>query len=187
MPLRLTVCPAHAVERLAARGDVDEILAVMPRSECDEGGAFCRWPDVTVPRTVIEVSDLGWGDLVPEAEIEAIVAEHPTILPPRTEHAVEILRVARRALRRSGPENWHLLVHCNAGLSRSVAAALLILALDDGPGLEEVSVARLREVTGDPAPSPNLNLILHGDRLLGREGRLLAACAPSPGLSSSHG
>lgn len=176
MSLRLTVCPVHAVERLVAEGGVDEILAVMPPSECEGGAAFVRWPVVTIPRTVVGVSDLGYGELISERELAEILAAHPSLVAPGPEHVDAIIEVGRRAVVRGAGVDWNLLIHCNAGVSRSVAAALCILAIEDGPGFEAESFERLRIVCGDPDPTPNLNLVWHADRALGREGRLFAAC-----------
>ena len=67
----------------------------------------------------------------------------------------------------------HLLVHCHAGLSRSTAAAILILAQHDPdhPADDAVgTVTRLR-----PQAWPNLRIIELGDALLGRGGEIVAA------------
>jgi predicted protein tyrosine phosphatase len=73
--------------------------------------------------------------------------------------------------------NWDqrapLLVHCWMGVSRSPAAAL-IAALAVTPQLDDaVLVAQLRAASAQA--SPNVRLIDIGDRLLGRNGRLIAA------------
>jgi predicted protein tyrosine phosphatase len=67
----------------------------------------------------------------------------------------------------------HLLVHCHAGVSRSTAAMTLILAqARPDSAAEEVmaEVVRIRK----PA-WPNLRMIELGDRMLGRDGALVAA------------
>jgi predicted protein tyrosine phosphatase len=67
----------------------------------------------------------------------------------------------------------HLLIHCHAGVSRSTACALLILAQasPQSPAAELMAaVVRLR-----PRAWPNLLLIELGDALLGRGGALAAA------------
>jgi predicted protein tyrosine phosphatase len=66
-----------------------------------------------------------------------------------------------------------LLVHCHAGVSRSTAAAILLLAQrhEDRPANEAVAeVARLR-----PRAWPNLRLLELGDAALGRGGEIVAA------------
>ena len=65
-----------------------------------------------------------------------------------------------------------LLVHCYAGVSRSMAAALILLALE-AKGREAEVVALLADVA--PHAWPNPRMIQIADRLLGRRGRLSAA------------
>ena len=66
-----------------------------------------------------------------------------------------------------------LLVHCWMGVSRSPAAAL-IAALTVSPALDDMDLARSLRAASSQA-SPNTRLIEIGDRLLGREGRLVSA------------
>jgi predicted protein tyrosine phosphatase len=72
------------------------------------------------------------------------------------------------ACRHSGP----ILLHCMAGISRSTAAALIALALT-APGREELVARQLRRAA--PHASPNRRIIALADRLLARDGRLIAA------------
>jgi predicted protein tyrosine phosphatase len=70
-------------------------------------------------------------------------------------------------------EDGHLLVHCHAGVSRSTAAATLILAQahPDRPASEALdAVTRIR-----PRAWPNLRILEFGDALLGRDGEIAAA------------
>jgi predicted protein tyrosine phosphatase len=67
----------------------------------------------------------------------------------------------------------HLLVHCHAGISRSTAFTVLLLAqaLPDVSAAEIVAeIVRVRSRAW-----PNLRIIELGDELLGRRGRLVAA------------
>ena len=67
----------------------------------------------------------------------------------------------------------HLLVHCHAGVSRSTAAAALILAQahPDWPASRVLdAVAAMR-----PRAWPNLLILEFGDALLGRNGEIVAA------------
>jgi predicted protein tyrosine phosphatase len=71
------------------------------------------------------------------------------------------------------PSDTHLLVHCHAGLSRSTASAILLLAQREPQraALDVVSqVIRLR-----PQAWPNLRIIEIGDELLGRDGEIIAS------------
>lgn len=74
-------------------------------------------------------------------------------------------------------ETWRcdapLLVHCVAGVSRSTAAALIALTVKCGTS-EAEAARRLRRAA--PHAQPNRRLIALADRLLQRDGRLVAAC-----------
>jgi predicted protein tyrosine phosphatase len=89
------------------------------------------------------------------------------VLPEETHvtRLVEFLREAHAA----GP----LLLHCAAGISRSMAAALIALALEE-PGRERHAARYLRERA--PHAWPNRRIVTLADRLLRREGALLEAC-----------
>ena len=83
---------------------------------------------------------------------------------PTAEHAAEIL-----AFGRALPDGARLLIHCAAGVSRSGAVALALLAqelpIDD-------AVAVLRQLR--PEAHPNKLLLAYADAALGCDGRLLA-------------
>jgi predicted protein tyrosine phosphatase len=66
-----------------------------------------------------------------------------------------------------------MVVHCWAGISRSTAAAFVMLCALN-PEAPEAAIARLlREAS--PTAFPNRLMIRLGDTLLGRAGRMLAA------------
>ena len=65
-----------------------------------------------------------------------------------------------------------ILVHCLAGISRSMAAALIGLTLLE-EGSEQDAARRMREAA--PHASPNRRIIALADQLLGRGGRLIRA------------
>ena len=66
-----------------------------------------------------------------------------------------------------------LVVHCYMGISRSTASAFAsVCALN--PHRDEGSIARaLRRAS--PTATPNIRIVSLADRLLGREGRMVAA------------
>lgn len=76
---------------------------------------------------------------------------------------------------RFGRENagGSLLVHCKAGIARSTALALAIIADRAGDGREVDSVRTLLEVR--PEAVPNLHVLALADDILGRGGRLTGA------------
>lgn len=88
---------------------------------------------------------------------------------PSEEHVAEIIAVAERLAVSGG----RIVAHCEAGISRSSAAAVVIYAVALGEGQEREAVSRVLEQR--PFAQPNLRLIEVADRLLGREGRLIEA------------
>ena len=66
-----------------------------------------------------------------------------------------------------------LLIHCHAGMSRSPAMALAILADWLGEGSEEEAVRELLRIA--PLCTPNRLVVETADRVLGWEGRLVSA------------
>ncbi len=64
-----------------------------------------------------------------------------------------------------------VLIHCEAGVSRAPAAALIMYACWLGPGYEHEAIARVRAQR--PIAAPNRRMVEIGDRLLGRGGRLM--------------
>lgn len=66
-----------------------------------------------------------------------------------------------------------LLIHCEAGISRSTATALIIHACWLGPGLEDEAMQRVGAQR--PYAIPNRRMVAIADNLLGLDGRLLQA------------
>lgn len=64
-----------------------------------------------------------------------------------------------------------VLVHCEAGVSRSSATALIMYACWLGPGHEREAMARV--LAQRPIAAPNRRMVEIGDRLLARDGRLV--------------
>jgi predicted protein tyrosine phosphatase len=91
-----------------------------------------------------------------------------SVLPER-DAIVALLKVGE-TLDAAAPEA--VLVHCHAGISRSTAAAAILMA-QFNPGREDEVCARLTEIR--PQAWPNSRMIRFADELLGRDGALLAA------------
>ncbi|MFQ5757505.1 MAG: tyrosine phosphatase family protein [Acidiferrobacterales bacterium] len=72
-------------------------------------------------------------------------------------------------------EGGKLLVHCEAGISRSSAAALTVLATWLGTGKEQEAVDKT--YAAQPHAWPNSQLVELADELLGRDGALVAVVA----------
>ena len=162
MPLRLTICGLDEIAGHCAQG-VTHVLSIL-----DPG-----WPEPE-PICNFELGrrlKLNFHDVI-EATPEWIAPEQCD---------VELLLAFGRNLGDwtgddgGDPEarELHLLVHCHAGVSRSTAAAILLLAQHhpDRPARDIVGrVIRLR-----PRAWPNLRMVEIGDALLGRDGEIVAA------------
>lgn len=101
-----------------------------------------------------------------------IIEPLPDRLPPSRRDVEQLLAFGRELGERSPS---HILVHCHAGVSRSTAAAALILAqaFPDRPAADALAaVVQLR-----PHAWPNLRLLEFGDELLGRNGEIVRAAA----------
>lgn len=159
-PFRITVC---GLDELAGHcaADLTHVLSILdpgsPEPEALRAFAVHRrlklhFHDVIEPRP-------GWTP--PERwDVELLLA-----------FARDLGAVGRDAGELAMP--LHLLVHCHGGVSRSTAAAILILAQRDPaePARDVVGrVIRLR-----PRAWPNLRMIEFGDALLGRNGDIVAA------------
>jgi len=93
--------------------------------------------------------------------------EHPRWRSPEQKHVVKALQFARSA---SGKR---LLVHCHAGLSRSPAIALAVIADRMGKGREEEAMAELASLV--PSCVPNMAIVRLADAVLCRGGALTDA------------
>ena len=147
----IIVSPLKTIGEMAGRHKAREMISLIA-----EGQDFHR-PGIIDPKRhlMVAVNDIAF------AGKDGLVA-------PQDSHVAAIIDFAR-SWDRSAP----LLVHCWMGVSRSPAAAL-IAALATDPALDDAALAAsLRSAS--PQASPNQRLIEIGDRLLGRQGRLVAA------------
>ncbi len=88
--------------------------------------------------------------------------------PPAREHIDALLEFSRR-----WDASQPLLIHCWAGISRSMASAFTILCDRLGPGREEEIAMAMRRRA--PHAQPNRLLVTHADQALGRGGAMVAA------------
>ncbi len=107
-----------------------------------------------------------------ELRFDDIIEDLPGRLPPRPEHIDEILAFGRTLAAERRPDA-HLLVHCHAGISRSTASMVLLVAqaLPDQPADSILAqIHGIREKAW-----PNLRMIEIGDAMLRRNGALIEA------------
>ena len=88
---------------------------------------------------------------------------------PRPWHVNKVIDFARQVQHERGK----LLVHCEAGISRSSAAALTVFATWLGTGKEQEAVDQT--YAAQPDAWPNSQFVELADELLGRDGALIAA------------
>jgi predicted protein tyrosine phosphatase len=159
-PFTLTICGIPELDDHSAAG-VTHILSIHDPELADPPG-FTDFPPHR--RLSLRFND--------------IIEPEPHRVAPSREDVERLLEFGRE-LAEPPPQDRqarpHLLIHCHAGVSRSTAAAALILAeaKPDRPAravFEEI--VRLR-----PRAWPNLRILEFGDRLLGRRGEILAAAA----------
>jgi predicted protein tyrosine phosphatase len=157
-PFQITVCGIEELEGHCEVG-VSHVLSIL-----DPG-----WP---VPPAFgsygeHERLELRFHDVIePTAGMDA----------PQPEH-VEALLAFGRDLQAEPRSDAHLLVHCHAGVSRSTASMLLILAqaMPDRSARSIIDeVMRIRSKAW-----PNLRLVEMGDDMLGRDGTLVEAAIES--------
>lgn len=159
------------------------------------GALLRRKPAVTRIRHVVSIG-------APESQPPTAFAEHPArklrlvfddiesesapngYEGPSLQHARDVVRFSEALVDLVNP--GVVLVHCAAGISRSSAATLILLAVLLGPGREADAVSRLVAVKEQTARArlrapreiirPNRRLVWLGDQVLGRDGALLDAC-----------
>jgi predicted protein tyrosine phosphatase len=88
--------------------------------------------------------------------------------PPEQSHVEELLSFTR-----TWTAQDPMLVHCWAGISRSMAATYIVLCDRLGRGSETLAAKAIRNRA--PHAYPNALLVRHADELLGRQGRMVEA------------
>jgi predicted protein tyrosine phosphatase len=154
VPFRTTVCGIDELEEHSAVG-VTHVLSILDPAT-PEPPAFAQFS----------------AHAKIELRFDDVIEEIPDKVVPRRQHVTEILALGRDLLAEPA-DVAHLLVHCHAGVSRSTASMLLILAqaCPERSGVELMGeILRIRSKAW-----PNLRIVEFGDALLGRRGELVAA------------
>ena len=107
---------------------------------------------------------LGYDNV--ERKLRLLMADVVTELGPTEQDIRQIITLAQELSSSGG----RVLIHCEAGVSRSTAAALIMYSCWLGPGHEEEAMRRV--LTQRPIAIPNPRMVELADRLLNREGRL---------------
>jgi len=152
VPFQLTICGIDELG-LHCEGRVTHVLSIL-----DPG-----WPGPDAFNAFDPHQRL-------ELRFHDVIDVQPGYIPPDQQDIERLLGFGEELTR--GRDN-HLLVHCHAGVSRSTAAAILILAQTrpDRPAEEALhAVVRQR-----PRAWPNLRILELGDVLLGRRGNIVNA------------
>lgn len=121
------------------------------------------------PEHMIE-TPAGFAGLHLKLGINDIVDPAAGPAPPARQHIDALLEFSR-AWDQSSP----FLIHCWAGISRSMATAFTILCDRLEPGREEEIAQAMRRRA--PHAQPNRLLVQHADEALGRDGAMVAAVA----------
>jgi predicted protein tyrosine phosphatase len=153
-PFRVTICGIAELDGHSASG-VTHVLSILDPD----------WPDPPAFAAFAPHRRLA-------LRFHDIIEPTPDHLLPSREDVAQLLAFGREL---GEPAGNHLLVHCHAGVSRSTAAAALILvqAYPDRPAGDALdAVARIR-----PRAWPNLRILEFGDALLGRDGEIVAAAS----------
>lgn len=99
--------------------------------------------------------------------LEDIDGHEQDLAGPHIHHVEQALAFAREHV------DGRLLVHCHAGVCRSTALGLAIIADRLGEGMEPLAVDTL--LASNPDAVPNSIMVEMADEVLGREGRLIEA------------
>lgn len=155
LPFRLAICGVDEVPGMLTRFSPSHIISI---SDPDE-------EPFDFP-TQINVLRLAFFDL---HTLTGMIAKTLTARDrgdyPCIDHAQAVIDFGR-----SLPDGARILIHCHAGVSRSTAAGFLLVAARM-PGNEHVAFDLIKAIR--PVAQPNRLLVLHGDRLLGAEKRMI--------------
>jgi predicted protein tyrosine phosphatase len=144
------VCPLSRIEETVALSSARRLVTLINAGT-----------PVTRPAVLAEADHL-------ILSMNDIIEELPDMTPPGEVHVRALLDFARRWDRKAP-----IVIHCFAGISRSTAAAYSVAAAL-APTRDEAELAiTLRRLS--PSATPNIRLVSIADRLLRRDGRMVAA------------
>ncbi|HYC64835.1 MAG TPA: protein-tyrosine phosphatase family protein [Reyranellaceae bacterium] len=148
-PFKVTICGIPELH-LHAKSSVSHVLSIIDTHE-PKPMALDHYLDVD-------------HELV---RFDDIVAEYPGFEACTPQHMERILKFGERAHEKA---DGHVLVHCHAGVSRSTAAAAILMA-QFAPGEEEAAFLRL--LTLRKHGWPNTRMVEFADKILDRRGAMM--------------
>ena len=151
---RFSICGFHELKDFYGAG-VSHVLSILD-------------PDISRPADLLPFMshqrlELRFNDIVDECDGK---------VAPQREHIERLLDFGR-AISRETKAPPHILIHCHAGLSRSTAAMILLLAQARPDVSADDVFAEIVKIR--PNAWPNLRMIELGDALLARNGQLIDA------------
>ena len=152
MPLlthKVTICGIPELSQHCST-DVSHVLSIIDTHE-------------RVPPALEEFRDVD-HELI---RFDDVVAEYPGFEACTLAHIVKVLEFGERV--HAHPKG-HVLVHCHAGISRSTAAAAILMT-QHAPGQEEAAFLKLLGLRKHGWP--NTRMVEFADQLLKRDGALL--------------
>ncbi len=148
LPYRLTICGLYELDLHAAAG-VGCVVSILD-PDFPDPVAFHHYPPHR--RILYRFDD--------------VVRDRAGVVAPAVANVHAILDLGREMA--SEPVE-HVLIHCHAGVSRSTAAAI-ILMVQDNPGREAEAFAELSRIR--PRSWPNALMLTLADAILARDGAL---------------
>lgn len=138
--------------------DITHLVSIGSKGEAP--GYYAHFP--TLPYVLrLEFDDV--------AMYESNVFYAPGFVPPTSADVQELVSFAYGIGCLSSPTN--VLYHCSGGISRSTAAAYIVLNVLLGPGSEEECLKRVHAAR--PCAVPNELMVMIADKLLERNGAML--------------
>ena len=141
-------------------------------SRIEAGQILCsgRCAEITYLVSIGDVSDpLPEGYENAERKVRLLIAD---VVTDEGATEADVRRIVELA-QHLRSERGTLLIHCEAGVSRSTATALIMYAYWLGYGREDEAMQRV--LAQRPYALPNRRMVALADRLLGLDGRLLEA------------
>lgn len=154
IPFKITVCGIQELPDHSAVG-ITHVLSILD-------------PDWPVPDAF---GTFGEHERL-ELRFHDVIEDTKSMRPPMPEHVEKVLAFGRTMLAEP-PPGAHLLVHCHAGVSRSTASMILIIAQARPQAPAATIVQEVYRIRGKAWP--NLRIIEMGDAMLGRGGELVLA------------